>query len=66
MKNYPDVFAAGGDKRMIKKLDGSFVLYTQEEVKQLSSEGKITIEYPKTKGGRVNDLTQKPVLVLNE
>ena len=51
---------------MIKKGDGSFALYTQEEVKQLSSEGKITLEYPKTKGGRVNDLTQKPVLVLNE
>jgi len=64
MKNYPDVFAASG-KRMVKKMDGSFVLYSPEEVKDLTDEGKITIEYPKSKGGRILDLTQKPVLVLN-
>ena len=65
MKNYPDVFAVS-DKRMVKKADGSFALYTAEEVKELSNAGKITIEYPKSKGGRIADLTQKPVLVLNE
>eukprot|EP00584_Thalassiosira_punctigera_P008241 CAMPEP_0172545828 /NCGR_PEP_ID=MMETSP1067-20121228/15689_1 /TAXON_ID=265564 ORGANISM="Thalassiosira punctigera, Strain Tpunct2005C2" /NCGR_SAMPLE_ID=MMETSP1067 /ASSEMBLY_ACC=CAM_ASM_000444 /LENGTH=179 /DNA_ID=CAMNT_0013332653 /DNA_START=58 /DNA_END=597 /DNA_ORIENTATION=- len=65
MKNYPDVFAVS-DKRMVKKTDGSFALYSAEEVKDLTQRGKITIEYPKSKGGRIADLTQKPVLVLNE
>lgn len=51
---------------MVKRLDGTFALYSPEEVKELSKEGKITIEYPKTKGGQITDLTQKPVLVLNE
>ncbi|EED88065.1 predicted protein [Thalassiosira pseudonana CCMP1335] len=65
MKNYPDVFAVS-DKRMVKRQDGSFVLYSLEEVKEMTNQGKIAIEYPKTKGGRVADLTQKPVLVLKE
>mmetsp|Transcript_13543 Transcript_13543/g.20448 ORF Transcript_13543/g.20448 Transcript_13543/m.20448 type:complete len:194 (-) Transcript_13543:222-803(-) len=65
MKNYPDVFAVS-DKRMVKKLDGSFALFSAEEVKDLTQAGKITLEYPKSKGGRIMDLTQKPVLVLNE
>ena len=65
MKNYPDVFAVS-DKRMVKKMDGSFALFTAEEVKQLTQDGKISIEYPKSKGGRIADLTQKPVLVLND
>ena len=65
MKNYPDVFALD-DKRMVKKVDGSFALYSPEEVRDLRQEGKINIEYPKSKGGRIADLTQKPVLVLNE
>jgi len=51
MKNYPDVFAVS-DKRMVKRLDGSFALYSPEEVKELSKEGKITIEYPKRKVGK--------------
>mmetsp|Transcript_15605 Transcript_15605/g.33804 ORF Transcript_15605/g.33804 Transcript_15605/m.33804 type:complete len:183 (-) Transcript_15605:228-776(-) len=65
MKNYPDVFAVSG-KKMVKKMDGSFALYSSEEVKELTQEGKINIEYPKSKGGRIVDLTQKPILVLNE
>lgn len=65
MKNYPDVFAVS-DKRMVKKMDGSFALFSAEEVKELAQEGKIKIEYPTSKGGRIADLTQKPVLVLNE
>ena len=64
-RNYPDVFAVS-DKRMVKRLDGTFALYSPEEVKELSKEGKITIEYPTTKNGQITDLTQKPVLVLNE
>jgi len=65
MKNYPDVFAVS-NKKMVKKMDGSFALFSTEEVAKLSQEGKLTIEYPKSKGGRINDLTQKPVLVLKE
>lgn len=65
MKNYPDVFAVS-DKKMIKKSDGSFALYSSDEVAKLTQEGKIKIEYPMSKGGRIADLTQKPVLVLNE
>ena len=65
MKNYPDVFAVS-DKRMVKKPDGSFALYSTEEVNRMTQEGRVTIEYPKSKGGRIADLTQKPVLVLKE
>ena len=65
MKNYPDVFAVSG-KKMIKKPDGTFALYSMEEVSTLTQAGKIAIEYPMSKGGRIVDLTQKPVLVLNE
>ncbi|KAL7528421.1 hypothetical protein ACHAWF_002550 [Thalassiosira exigua] len=65
MKNYPDVFAVS-DKRMVKKPDGSFALYTAEEVAELVRDGKVGIEYPKSKGGRIADLTQKPILVLSE
>ena len=65
MKNYPDVFAIS-DKRMVKKTDGSFVLLSSEEVKELNQAGKIKIEYPKSKGGRIADLTQKPILILAE
>lgn len=65
MKNYPDVFAVSG-KKMVKKADGSFALYSAEEVAELTNEGRVTIEYPRSKGGRIVDLTQKPVLVLKE
>ena len=65
MKNYPDVFAVS-DKQLIKKMDGSFALYSSEEVQQLSRQGKIQMEYPKSKGGRIVDLTQKPIKVLVE
>lgn len=65
MKNYPDVFAVS-DKRMVKKRDGSYALFSAEEVKDLTAEGKIATEYPKSKGGRIADLTQKPILVLKE
>lgn len=65
MKNYPGVFAVS-DKQLIKKVDGSFALFSSEEVQQLSRQGKIQIEYPKSKGGRIADLTQKPIKVLIE
>jgi hypothetical protein len=65
MRNYPDVFAVS-DKRMVMKPDRSFALYSPAEVQELVNAGKINIEYPKTMGGRVVDLTQKPVLVLKD
>ncbi|KAL3789553.1 hypothetical protein HJC23_001361 [Cyclotella cryptica] len=65
MKNYPDVFALS-DKRMVMKQDGTFALFSAEEVKDMTKSGRIMIEYPKTKGGRVADLTQKPILVLKK
>ena len=65
MKNYPEVFAVS-DKKMVKKLDGSYALFSAKEVDNLNKAGKIRIEYPTSKGGRIADLTQKPILVLNE
>jgi hypothetical protein len=65
-KNYPDVFAVS-DKKMVRKANGrGYVLYTTEEVQTLTDDGKIRLEYPKTMGGRITDLTRKPILVLVE
>jgi hypothetical protein len=65
-KNYPDVFAVS-DKKMVRKANGKgYVLYTKEEVQTLTDDGKIRLEYPKTMGGRITDLTRKPILVLVE
>ncbi len=66
MKNYPDVFAVY-DKRMVRRAkDGTYALYTADEVRGMTADGKIRIEYPRSKGGRIVDLTQRPVLVLVE
>ena len=65
MRNYPDVFAVS-DKRMVMKSDGSFALFSPGEVQEMVNAGRISIEYPTTMGGRVVDLTQKPVLVLKD
>ena len=65
-KNYPDVFAVS-DQKMVRKANGmGYVLYTTEEVQTLRDDGKIRLEYPKAMGGRVTDLTRKPILVLVE
>jgi hypothetical protein len=65
MKNYPDWFASVG-KTMIKKPDGSFLLVNDGELQKLKDENKIGLEYAKTMGGRITDLTQKPILTLKE
>jgi len=65
MKNYPGVFDVDG-KKMVMNVDGSFALYSSEEVSKMTSEGKIRIEYPMSKGGRIADMTQKPALVMTE
>jgi hypothetical protein len=64
MKNYPDVFAVS-DRKLVRRVkDGSYALYMPKEVRGLTNLGKIRMEYPRSKGGRIADLTQRPVLVL--
>lgn len=65
MKNYPDFFAVVG-KNMVKKPDGSFMLVEESELKQLIKDNKIGLEFPKAMGGKVTDLTQKPIMVLKD
>jgi len=67
MKNFPDFFASlNPPKYLVKQPDGSFGVYTDAELAELKKLGKITVENPKTKGGKFMDLTQKPMLVLVE
>lgn len=65
MKNYPDWFASVG-KSMIKKSDGTFMLVDDSELQKLKDQNKIGIEYARAMGGRVADVTQKPILVLKD
>jgi hypothetical protein len=65
MKNYPDWFASVG-KSMIKKPDGTFMVVTDKELAVLKAQNKIGLEYAKTMGGKVTDVTQKPIMVLKE
>lgn len=65
MKNYPDVFAVDG-KKMLKKSDGTFVIVSEAEMKKLLDENRIGLEFPKAMGGKVTDLTQKPILTLRQ
>jgi hypothetical protein len=51
---------------MLKKQDGSFMLVSNEEMMVLRRENKIGVENVKAMGGKVADLTQKPILVLKE
>jgi hypothetical protein len=65
MKNYPDFFATVG-KTLVKKTDGTFMIVDDSELEELKRANKLTIEIPKAMGGRVTDLTQKPVLIMRE
>ncbi|KAG7338159.1 hypothetical protein IV203_026027 [Nitzschia inconspicua] len=65
MKNYPDWFASVG-KSMVKKPDGSFMVVTDEELAALKAQNRIGLEYARTMGGKVADITQKPIMVLKE
>ena len=65
MKNYPDWFATV-EKNMVKKSDGSFMVVSDEELMVLRRENKVGVENVKAMGGKVVDLTQKPILVLKE
>ena len=65
VKNYPDWFASVG-KTMVKKPDGTYMVVDDAELSELKAQNKIGIEYAKTMGGKVTDLTQKPIMVLKE
>lgn len=65
MKNYPDFFQTLG-KTLIKKPDGGFIAVSDAELTQLKQQNKLTTQMPKAMGGRVVDLTQKPILMLKE
>jgi hypothetical protein len=65
MKNYPDFFASlSPPKYMVKKSDGTFELFDDVQLAQLKKANKIKLEKPMTMGGKVQDYTQKPILVL--
>jgi hypothetical protein len=51
---------------MVMKKDGTFVIFTEEELTPLKQAGKIKIENPMAFGGTIMDVTQKPVMVLVE
>ncbi|KAL3894673.1 MAG: hypothetical protein SGARI_007666, partial [Bacillariaceae sp.] len=65
MKNYPDWFSAVG-KSMVKKPDGTFMVVSDAELAELKAQGKIGVEKATAMGGKVADVTQKPILVLKE
>mmetsp|Transcript_17887 Transcript_17887/g.27807 ORF Transcript_17887/g.27807 Transcript_17887/m.27807 type:complete len:187 (+) Transcript_17887:70-630(+) len=65
MKNYPDFFQSIG-KVMVKKSDGTFATFSEEEFGKFKAAGRIGLEYPRAMGGKVPDMTQKPILVLKD
>jgi len=65
-KNYPDWFAAVGKTMIQKESDGTFVVVDDAELAKLRADGKITVRVPSAMGGRITDVTQKPMLVLKE
>ena len=65
MKNYPDWFSAVG-KSMVKKPDGTFMVVSDAELADLKAQGKIGVENARAMGGKVADVTQKPIMVLKE
>jgi hypothetical protein len=65
VKNYPDVFATYG-KFMVMKEDGSFIVFTAEELEPLQKAGKIKLVQPTAFKGKTVDYTQKPIRMLVE
>lgn len=67
LKNYPDFFASlSPPKYMVMKSDGTFVIFTDDELKTLKQAGKIKVKQPMAFHGKLTDLTQKPVMMLVE
>jgi len=65
MKNYPDFFQTIGQV-LVKMPDGGFNTFSEDEFSKLKAAGKITTEKPMAMGGKVADLTQKPIFVMRE
>jgi hypothetical protein len=65
-KNYPDWFAAVGKTMIQKESDGTFIVVDNAELAKLWDENKISVKTPTTMGGKIKDVTQKPMLVLKE
>lgn len=64
-KNFPDFLASlNPPKYLVKQPDGKFVVYDDREISQLKAAGKIRLEKPLAKGGKIGyDVTQKPIMV---
>ena len=65
-KNYPDWFATLGKTMVQKESDGTFIVVDNDELAKLWDQNKISVKTPTTMGGRIKDVTQKPMLVLKE
>ena len=65
-KNYPDWFAAVGKTMVQKESDATFVVMDNSELAKLWDEGKIKTSTPMTLGGKIKDVTQKPMLILKD
>ena len=66
-KNYPGWFEAVGKTMIQKESDVTFIVVDDTELAKLKAENKISVlQTPKTMGGRIVDVTQKPMLVLKE
>lgn len=65
MKNYVDYFATL-NKVMIKKMDGTYMLVSEQEYDTLIKQNKLIFEIPTSRGGKMMDMTQKPIQVLKE
>ena len=65
-KNYPDWFAAVGKTMVQKESDGTFVVVDNSELAKLWDDGRVKMSTPTTMGGKIKDVTQKPMLVLKE
>lgn len=65
-KNYPGWFETVGKTMIRKESDGSFIIVDDVELAKLKAQNLIGTVQPRTLGGRVVDMTQKPTLVLRE
>jgi hypothetical protein len=66
MKNYPDFFGSIGKVMIKKSSDNTFIVVSLQEAEQMKLDGKLALEVPKARGGKIVDLTQKPILILKE
>jgi hypothetical protein len=66
MKNYPDFFQSVG-KTLVQKANEGYILVDDNELDQLRLSHKIVMRpMPTAMGGRVLDVTQKPVWQFTE